>query len=196
MRSTDDVEKIAKGSLALGTTAALLLAVVALSLSACTGSQPKQTKLDCEKIGLADFPYSAFVKNWDEEKFPLFYALIDSQEEFDEVFGAAAFGGNTKPYAPEPGFFTSYCLVLAVRVVSPSADNSPLFSEASLSAERGALSLSYTFVPAKQAASFSVSDGLVYKLRRGEYTSLKIIENSQTAGELDLAKGQWVVSKK
>ncbi len=136
--------------------------------------------------------FSSFVKNWDETKVPVLCALIRDQAGWDGVFGAAAFMGNKKPFAPEAATWKQHQILVVSHVMPAPADGGfdKAFGVQSVDDDgKGTLTVRYTFTPAKQNTS-TVKNQMLLKIPRKDYTRVVFIEGGKIAGEL--GPGAWV----
>ena len=136
--------------------------------------------------------FSSFVKNWDETKVPVLCALIRDQAGWDGVFGAAAFMGNKKPFAPAAETWKQHQILVVSHVMPAPADGGfdKAFAVQSVDDDgKGTLTVRYTFTPAKKNSS-TVKNQMLLKIPRKDYTRVVFIESGKTVGEL--GPGAWV----
>lgn len=144
-----------------------------------------QKKWHCEQIGFADYPYQSFLKNWDDAAYPLFYALITSDEAYGQYFAPAAVMGNTKPYKPEPGFYQTSSLLVVARLTKPAATGRSIFSLVKCVKNNGVITLCYKLGSPNQNATFTLKDGLVIRFDKAPVRKIVIYENSRKVGEIN-----------
>lgn len=164
---------------------AILLLCAGLALNA------PAAPLQSERIPAGTF--AGFVKNWDDAKTPVLCALIRDQAGWNGVFGAAAFMGNKRPFAPAAATWDKQQLLVVSRVMPSPAngDMDKAFTVQGLDDDgKGTLTLRYTFTAPPKASS-TVKNELLLQIPRQDYTRVVVIENGRTVGEL--APGKWVV---
>ena len=130
--------------------------------------------------------FSSFVKNWDETKVPVLCAVIGDQAGWDGVFGAAAFMGSKKPFAPDAATWKQHQILVVSRVMPAPADGGfdKAFAVQSVDDDgKGTLTVRYTFTPAKKNTS-TVKNQMLLKIPRKDYTRVVFIEGGKTVGEL------------
>lgn len=163
---------------------ATLLLSTSIALSASAAPVP------VERIPADTF--SSFVKNWDETRAPVLCALIRDPAGWDGVFGAAAFMGNKKPFAPDAATWKQHQILVVSHVMPAPAGGAfdQAFAVQSVDDDgQGTLTVRYTFTPAKKNTS-TVKNPMLLKIPRKDYTRVVIIEGGTTVGEL--GPGAWV----
>jgi hypothetical protein len=172
----------------------VLAGLLAAALSAAAlGGEVKFQLLDLTR-------YQTFVRNWDDQKQPALYALIENKEQWDKVFHPAPVNSE-KPVAPEPAVFFDHDLLVVARVQPAPArldtqTKSPVFKVQGVSVSDGGLVMKYQYAqPAnpKPKATYSIKTFLVVLVPKGKYASAAFIENGQSIGSLNLKAGQWCV---
>lgn len=163
----------------------------AFLICACLALTAPAAAIKSERIPADTF--SSFVKNWDDAKTPVLCALIRDKAGWDGVFGAAAFMGNKKPFAPADTTWNTQQILVVSRVMPAPADGNfdKAFTVQSLADDgKGTLTLRYTFTAPPKASS-TVKNELLLKVPRKDYTRVVVVENGKTVGEL--GPGMWVV---
>jgi hypothetical protein len=144
---------------------------------------------DYEVMPLSDFPYQCFVRNWDDDSYPVFYALIQSAADFDAYFGAAGVMGPTKPYTPTADDFSKYSYILVSRVVLASPVRIT-FQVDALMAGGGEVGLFYTFKQGDGSSTWYIKDGMLVRFPKHKIDQVVIYENQVPLGVLDIAAGK------
>lgn len=148
-----------------------------------------------EQIGFADYPYRSFLKNWNDDAHPVFYALIRSAEEYDAFFAPAAVMGNKSPYAPDRDLYKKYNLLVVARVTKPAENGKSVFSIDKVVKNNGTIKLYYKLGRPNESAAYKIKDGLVIKIGKSAIRKIVICENSNKAGELDVEHNVLSVEK-
>lgn len=139
--------------------------------------------------------YQNFLKNWDDDKQPLLYALIKSPAQYDALFAPAAFMGGNRPFAPEAGMFDKEMLLLVARVISSTPDRDKVFEVERIAESSRMLLVYYRFNAPKTKATSSEKNFLAVKITKNIYNRVSFFENGKPVGNLDIAKGEWSVPK-
>ncbi|NTW83023.1 MAG: hypothetical protein HGB36_06605 [Chlorobiaceae bacterium] len=148
-----------------------------------------------EQIGFADYPYRSFLKNWNDDAHPLFYALIRSAEEYDTFFAPAAVMGNKSPYAPDPELYRTYNLLVVARVTKPAQNGKSMFSIEKFVKHNDIIELYYKLGRPDRKATWTIKDGLVIKIEKAPIRKIVICENNRKVGELDIEHSVLSVEK-
>ncbi|TLU88162.1 MAG: hypothetical protein FDX30_01630 [Chlorobium sp.] len=148
-----------------------------------------------EQIGFADYPYRSFLKNWNDDAHPVFYALIRSAEEYDTFFAPAAVMGNKSPYAPDPDLYKKYNLLVVARVTKPAQNGKSMFSIEKFVKQNDTVWLYYKLGRPDRKATWTIKDGLVIKIDKAPIRKIVIRENNRTVGELDIENSVLSVEK-
>ncbi|MFM8173908.1 MAG: hypothetical protein ACKN81_10220 [Pirellulaceae bacterium] len=166
----------------------LLVALLA-HLPTAAQSPTEETQVPFQRIEMET--YQNFLKNWDDAKNPVLVALVESPEQYENLFGAAAFQGNKKPFAPPRDLFQKEDIVVVGRVISASGDRSKIMQVRSLVQRGNALELSYTFQPPKDSASSQEKHWLQLRIPKGSFDLVRFMENGKPVAELHPKQGQW-----
>lgn len=177
----------------IGALLATMLAysMVAAADTATTGLTEKA--VEYARIGGGD--YQNFVGNWDDGKYPLLYALIQSSDRYGKVFHSAAVMGATKPYAPDPAMFAKEMILVAARVMqAPKSEDADKCFEVERVVQTGQdLAVYYRFKEDVEKASHSIKNCLILRLPKRDYKNVFLFENGKQVGVLHPAQGQWSV---
>jgi hypothetical protein len=173
------------------------LAVMVTAFSAVTGVAadkvpgPAESKVTYKVVRMD--AYQNFLKNWDEEKQAVLYALIRTPAQYGALFNPAAVMGAHRPYAPEAKSFEKEQLLVVSRVVLSSGKREKIFEVERLVEKDHALVCSYRFTEPKNNSTSYEKNWLSLQIPQHDYAKVIFIENGKQVGELDTAKGQWAV---
>lgn len=155
-----------------------------LCLSGCATLPAPEKTVAVESWDFSHFPYSSFLKNWDDQKTPVFTAVITSPAEFAALFSPAAVMGNSQVFAPDPQVFDHHFFVVIARVEGSSDDPAPSFQMDRLIDQGTGLRLDYTYHAPGKTGTFMVKQGLLIKVPQGQAKALHIYENHRQLGTL------------
>ena len=136
--------------------------------------------------------FASFVKNWDEARTPVLCAVIRDAAEWNAVFGAAAFMGNKRPFAPEPATWKQHQMLIVSQVMPAPAKGAigEAFTVQSVEDDGGGvLTVRYACAP-PPPNSYRIKNTLLLKIPRKDYTRVVFIEGEKAVGEL--GPGAWV----
>lgn len=155
------------------------------------GTMPEERAVTYKRMGIGD--YQNFLKNWDEKKQAVLYALIQTPAQYDALFHPAPLMGAKRPFAPEAEVYTNEQILVVARVIVAPENMDKVF-EVERVTERGQeLALHYRFNEPKTNATFSVKNYLAVRIPRRDYKKVTFFENTKPMGELKPAEGQWSV---
>jgi hypothetical protein len=133
--------------------------------------------------------YQGFLKNWDEQRQPVFCALIRSRAEWDEWMQPAPTMGDKRPYGPAPEHFeTTQYLVVARTMQAPDAAERPhVFTPLSVTLRGGMLRMNYLYRAPASGASYRIKDYLMLAIPKERYTTGPVMfyENDHKVCQLD-----------
>lgn len=180
----------------IGTLLATMLACSMAAAADTATAPPAEKAVEYARIGSGE--YQNFVVNWDEEKHPLLYALLDTPDRYAKVFHSAAVMGVTKPYAPGPALFAKEMILVAARVMqAPKSEDADKSFEVERVVQTGQdLAVHYRFKNDGEKASHSIKNSLVLRIPKREYKRVFFVENGKQVGVLNTAQGQWSVPAK
>jgi hypothetical protein len=158
---------------------------------AAAQSQPDAVKVPFQRIEMET--YQNFLKNWDDARNPVLVAFVESPQQYENLFNAAAFQGNRKPFAPPKELFQKENIVVVGRVIPASGDRSKIMQVLSLVRRGNALELSYSFQPPQEPASSQEKNWLQLRIPKGAADAVRFLENDKQVAELDLKQGQWAI---
>lgn len=176
-----------------------LVMVVMVTALSCTMARaaenldpkPKRQNVTYKRMSLND--YQNFLRNWDEKKHALLYALIQTPAQYDALFAPATLMGNRRPFAPEAAVYTKEQILLVARVMAAPQDMEKSFAIERLSESNQQLEFHYRFNEPKPGASHFVKNYLGVRIPRHDYKKVIFFENGKKVGVLSLAHGQWSV---
>jgi hypothetical protein len=152
---------------------------------------PEGTQIQPHRVmhlAASDFPYQTFVNNWDDDKYPVLYALIQSSAEFGTYLHPAATMGSSG-FAPTEKEFAENSYFLIVRAVDDSSQPATFAVEA-LIAGGTELSVLYQFQNAKIPGTSTKKDGLLVEFPKRSWSKVTLYENRTMLGSLDIANGK------
>lgn len=129
--------------------------------------------------------YQNFIKNWDDENYPVLYALIETSTQYDEIFHPAPVMGTNKPFSLDPEIYKQKELLLVARVTAPlsKAQEDKTFIIENIFINNSELSLLYRFNEPEPDSSLS-KESLAILIPKGDYKKVSIFENGKKVGEL------------
>ena len=156
-------------------------------------SQADGQEVKFSRIGTGD--YQSFVVNWDDQKDPALYAVLQSPEQFAEIFHPAPTNPPRKPFAPTGELFQKDQILLVSRVMPAPENMDKAFEVQRVTANGQELTLHYQLQPPTKGASYTVKNFLAVRVPKGNYTRIAFVENGKKIGELRPAEGVWSVPK-
>jgi hypothetical protein len=154
------------------------------------GPQAEAKAVQYRIVGPGDF--QSFIKNWDDKKQPVLYALIQTPAQWNSIFHPAPVMGKNRPFGPDEKEFEKDQLLVIGRVMFPPATDK-VFQVEKVSATAGELVLSYGFDEPKTPQSYNIKYYLGVWVPKHAYNKVIFIENGKHIGALDVSKGQWSV---
>ena len=165
----------------------ILLAAILLSLSSLPAAEITTARL------LNNSDYQSFIQNWDEQKNPVLYALIQTPEQWDAVFHPAPVMAQNQVFSPDPKVYAKESILIVARVIPAPGSGKKVFKLEKIDIDGKVLTLHYQFNAPVEPASYTVKDFLGVFIPKGDYAQVIFIENGKPAGKLDIAQGQWSV---
>ncbi len=158
-----------------------------------TANQSGGQEVKFSRIGTGD--YQSFVGNWDDQKDPALYAVLQSPEQFAEIFHPAPTNPPRKPFAPTGELFQKEQILLVSRVMPAPENMDKAFEVQRVTANGQELTLHYQLQPPTKGASYTVKNFLAVRVPKGNYTRIAFVENGKKIGELRPTEGVWSVPK-
>ncbi len=153
---------------------------------------PGEKNVPYKQISVGE--YQNFLKNWDETKHPVLYALIRTPAQYDALFSPAATLWNKRAFAPAAEFYKTGQILLVGRVMMAPRDMDKVFEVERLTERDQELELHYRFIE-PVANTWTTKIFLPLQIPRHLYRKVVFVENGKPVGELNMAKGQWSVPK-
>jgi hypothetical protein len=145
----------------------------------------------CRLLNNSD--YQSFIKNWDDQKNPVLYALIQTPKQWNAVFHPAPVMGQNKLFSPDPKVYEKESILIVARVIPAPGSGQKVFKLEKIDIDGKTLTLHYQFAAPAESASYTIKDFLGVFVPKGDYKQVIFIENGKPAGSLDITKGQWSV---
>jgi hypothetical protein len=155
------------------------------------GAKPEGWAVAYQRMGGGD--YQNFLKNWDEKKHPVLYALIRTPAQYDTLFHPAPVMRDKRPFAPGAEMYAKEQILVVARVMVAPENMDQVFEAERVTEKGQGLALYYRFREPKTNATFSVKNYLALRIPRYEYQKVTFFENGKRVGELKTAEGQWSV---
>lgn len=171
--------------------AALGMIMAAAIISAAAVKKPDGRTTPYTKIRMSE--YRSFIKNWDEKKDPLLYALISTDAGYRALFHPAPTMPSRRPFAPDKSLYEKEQILVVARVM-PSPENvDDVFEIGKIVEREGELSVYYTFNKSETGAAWQAKIYLAARIPKRPYRKVLFFENGKPVGELNTAAGQWLV---
>lgn len=133
--------------------------------------------------------YQGFLKNWDEQRQPVFCALIRSRAEWDRWMQPAPVMNDKRPFGPSADHFErKQYLVVARSMSAPDAAERPhVFTPLSLRLRDGTLRLNYLYRAPASGASYRIKDYLMVAIPKERFTTGPVVfyENDRKVCEVE-----------
>lgn len=171
----------------------IMLAFI-LSVSApaeSTGTQAKERPVPYKKMSMND--YRNFITNWDEQKYPVLYALISTPARYNALFHPAATMRSTRPYSPDKSFYAKEQILVVARVMPSPGNVDTVFEVERITEKNQELLFHYRFNKQKSDADWQEKIYLAVRIPKHNYKKVFFLENGKHIGELNIAAGQWSV---
>jgi hypothetical protein len=174
-------------------TIAIVAALVCPASGAAdnTGTESKEQAVAYKRMSVGD--YQNFLKNWDEKKHAVLYALLQTPAQYDALFHPAPVMGNKRRFAPEAKLYAEEQILVVARVMAAPGNMDKVFEVERVTETNQELVLHYRFNEPRTNATSSVKNYLAIRIPRRDYKRVVFVENGKQVGELNTAKGQWSV---
>ena len=153
--------------------------------------KPEERAVTYKTIGNGD--YQNFLKNWDEKRHVVLYALIQTPAQYDALFHPAPLMGDKRPFAPAAEIYGKEQIIVVARVIAAPENMDTVFTVERVVERDRALELHYRFDEPLRNAPFSVKNCLSVRIPKRDYQKVRFFENGKLIGELKPAEGQWAV---
>ena len=135
--------------------------------------------------------YAVFPVNWPpEHRYRL--GLIRTVEDYEKIFNAAAFAGNTKPYAPASKMFKDDMLVFVCKVVPAVADVDKELRLEKVTAKGTTLEVRFEYRNSAKNSTYQIKATAAAWIPKRDYTSLKFYDGKTLVKEIKLDDKNWV----
>lgn len=168
----------------------MLCASTLAGLSACSW-MPWTTKEDPTVVPFKTMmsgAYQGFLKNWDEQRQPVFCALISNRAQWDALMQPTPVAGDQRPLGPNVAHFDNkqYLLVARVMQAPDAAERPHVFTPLSVSARDGVLRTNYLYRAPASGASYTVKDYMMLAIPRERPATRGVVfyENDKKVCEL------------
>jgi hypothetical protein len=155
------------------------------------GAKSAERAVTYQRMAIGD--YQNFLRNWDEKKHAVLYALIQTPARYDALFHPAALMRDKRPFAPEAEIYAKEQILVVARVMVAPENMDKVFETERLTEKNQELVFHYRFNEPGAYATFSVKHYLAVRIPRHEYKKVLFFENGKRVGELKTAEGQWSV---
>ena len=158
------------------------LACPLLWAAGTTDKQPAERIVSYQRIHMSD--YDQFVKNWDDKKYPVLYALIQTPAQYDDLFHPAPVMGRDPAYTTVGS--NEQIIVVARVIACPPQDNQldKIFEVEKIVARDKELVFYYRFKPMMSTMTFYAKDYLAVRIPKYDYKKVTFFENGKQVGEL------------
>jgi hypothetical protein len=195
MNSGQDIQIIPRAAVTAGLVAVILImAALWCPISRAAGdmsTKPEERSVAYQRMGIGD--YQNFLKNWDEKRHPVLYALIRTPAQYDALFHPAPVMRDKRPFAPGADIYAREQILVVARVMVASENMNQAFEAERVTEKGRELALHYRFHEPETNATFSVKNHMALRIPRREYQKVTFFENGKRIGELKTAEGQWSV---
>lgn len=174
----------------------LLCVFVGFQREALCGDPPAEnTKEETIRFrAISNDDYAVFPVNWSpEHRYRL--GLIRSVKEYEEIFNAAAFAGNKKPYAPASNTFNEEMLIFVCKVGPAVADVDKELRLDKMVAKGDTLEVRFVNRNTTKNSSYQIKATAAAWIPRRDYKSIKFLEGANLIKEIKLDQKHWVFPK-
>lgn len=165
-----------------------------LSISTVAGSMgtmSKERSVPYKKMDMND--YRNFLGNWDEQKYPVLYALISTPAQYNALFHPAATMGSLRPFSPDASLYAREQILVVARVMLNPKNMDTVFEVDRITERNQELALHYRFNKQESDANWHGKIYLAVRIPKHNYKKVLFFENGKQVGQLNMAAGQWSV---
>ncbi len=155
------------------------------------GTQKKERPVPYKKMSIHD--YRNFIENWDEQKYPVLYALISTPARYNALFHPAATMSSTRPFCPDEYFYAKEQILVVARVMLNPRNVDTVLEVDRITEKNQELAFHYRFNKQKSDANWYGKIYLAVRIPKHNYKKVLFFENGKQIGELNIAAGQWSV---
>jgi len=168
----------------------LIGGILLASLAACAWMPGTETEdpsvVPFKTIGGTAF--QGFLRNWDEQRQPVFCTLIRSHAEWRYWIQPAPVQGDQRPAGPLAAYFDHQQYLVVARVIpAPDAAERPhVFTPLAVTLRDGGLRVSYLFREPVSGASYRVKETMILSISKERYTTgpVRFVENDRPVCEI------------
>ena len=136
--------------------------------------------------------YQSTIGGWDDQQYPVAFALISSITEWDSLFFPTAAMDYDLPFSPEPEEFANARLLVVARVIFPSGLYNA-FSSQIYFLENDILRIEYRYSAPTLGSTFMINNYFGIWVPRTGYSRVEVLENDSLVGQLDIDLGEWAL---
>ncbi|MDD4357132.1 MAG: hypothetical protein PHN98_07750 [Smithellaceae bacterium] len=170
----------------------MMLTVMLFSFSAFTGGKeapPEERPVAYKIMHVRD--YQVFLKNWDETKDPVLYAMISNPTQYNDLFHPAPIMGSRRPFSPDESLYSRDDILVVGRVVPYPENIDKVFDVDRITERNQELSLYYRFHEKTSDVKWQGKICLAIRIPKRSYKKVHFFENGTKVGELNPEAGQW-----
>lgn len=135
--------------------------------------------------------YAVFPVNWSpEHRYRM--GLIRSVKEYEEVFNAAAFAGNKKPFAPISNTFDEEMIIFVCKVGPAVADVDKELQLDKIVAKGDTLEVRFANRNTIKKSSYQIKVTAAAWIPKRDYKSVKYFDGANLVKEIKIDQKQWV----
>ena len=176
----------------LGMIVFLTVLVCSMSMTAdSVGTKSKEQPVQYKKMSMHD--YRNFLENWDEQKYPVLYALISTPAQYNALFHPAATMRSVRPFFPDASLYAGEQILVVARVMLNPRNMDTVFEVDRITEWNQELALHYRFNEQESDAKWQGNIYLAIRIPKHNYKQVLFFENGKQVGQLNLAAGQWSV---
>ena len=172
----------------------IIMIVLMLSMSTnadSMGTKSKERSVPYKKMSMND--YQNFIGNWDEQKDPVFYALISTPTRYNALFHPAATMRSVCPFSPDESLYAREQILVVARVMLNPRNVDTVFEVDRITERNQELAFHYRFNKHKSDAKWQEKIYLAIRIPKHNYKKVFFFENGKQVGKLNMDAGQWSV---
>ncbi len=158
----------------------------------CGGPHGENTKEETIRFrAISNDDYAVFPVNWSpEHRYRM--GLIRSVKEYEEIFNAAAFAGNKKPYAPSSNMFDDEMIVFVCKVCPAVADVDQELRLDKVVTRGTTLEVRFVNRNTLKKSTYQIKATAAAWIPKRDYESIKFYDGTNMIKEIKLDKNHWV----
>jgi hypothetical protein len=172
----------------------IIMTALILSMSTFAdsmGTQSKERPVPYKKMSMND--YQNFLGNWDEQKYPVLYALISTPARYNALFHPAATMRSVRPFSPDASLYAREQILVVARVMLNPGNVDTVFEVERITESNQELAFHYRFNKQESDAKWHGKIYLAIRIPKHNYKKVHFFENGKHVGELNMEAGQWSV---